>query len=481
MNPNFFKKLTIKKFIEGLLKKEFSCYEIISQFLTFAKKTDQKIEAFLEFFEKEAQKEAHQIDVFLEKEKPSKLPLLLGVPCAIKDNLMFEGKKVSAASKILEGYLAPYSATVVKKLNEAKAIILGRTNMDEFAMGSSCEFSAFKKTKNPYDLKRVPGGSSGGSAAAVASGQVVFALGSDTGGSIREPASFCGVVGLKPTYGSVSRFGLIAMASSLDQIGPLTKTVADAEIVFKVIKGKDSFDATSLNYEKFKKVFPKEIKRMRIGVLKENFLKGVQKEVLEAFEEAVLVFKKEGFKIKEISLNFLKYVLPTYYIIMSAEVSSNLARYDGIKYPASREGKNWKEVYQNTRALLGEEVVRRILLGTFVLSAGYKEAFYKKALLARALIKEEFKKVFKEVEVVLVPTAPTLPFKIGERMKDPLKMYLADIFTIPINLAGVCGLSLPAPNLKKNLPVGFQIIAGHFCEDFLFKLGKYYERVALGI
>ena len=479
MSEKFLKNLTIKKFYQCLLKKEFSCYEIISEFLNFAKEKDKKIDAFLEFFE-DAKDKAHQIDLYLEKEVPKKVPLLCGVPCAIKDNILIEGKEVTAASKILKNYFAPYDAFVVKKLKENRAIFLGRTNMDEFAMGSSCEYSAYKVTKNPFDLKRVPGGSSGGSAAAVASGEVVFALGSDTGGSIRQPASFCGVVGLKPTYGSVSRFGLIAMASSLDQIGPITKTVSDAEIVFNLIKGKDLNDATSLSYEKFKKQ-KKEVKKIKIGILKEKFLKGAQEEVLEAFSEVVDFFKKEKFKIKEISLDSLKYALPTYYIIMSAEASSNLARYDGIKYPFSLEGETWKDTYKQTRGLFGEEVVRRIILGTFVLSSGYIEAFYKKAQKARELIKFDFKKAFKEVDVILVPTSPTLPFKIGEKIKDPLKMYLADTFTIPVNLAGICALNLPTLKFKNNLPVGFQIIGDYFSEDLLFDLGKYYERLAFNI
>ena len=479
MDEKFLKNLTIKKFYQCLLKKEFSCYEIISEFLNFAKKKDKEIDAFLEFFE-DAKDKAHQVDLYLEKEVPKKVPLLCGVPCAIKDNILIEGKEVTAASKILKNYIAPYDAFVIKKLKENKAIFLGRTNMDEFAMGSSCEYSAYKITKNPFDLKRVPGGSSGGSAASVALGEVIFALGSDTGGSIRQPASFCGVVGLKPTYGSVSRFGLIAMASSLDQIGPITKTVADAEIVFNLIKGKDLKDATSLDYEKFKKP-KKEVKKIKIGILKEKFLKGTQKEVLEAFSEVVDFFKKEKFKIKEISLDSLKYALPTYYIIMSAEASSNLARYDGIKYPSSLEGKTWKDTYKKTRGLFGEEVVRRIILGTFVLSSGYIEAFYKKAQKARELIKLDFKKAFKEVDVILIPTSPTLPFKIGEKVKDPLKMYLADVFTIPVNLAGICAINIPSLKFKKNLPVGFQIIGDHFSENFLFDLGKYYERLAFNI
>ncbi|HDM31871.1 MAG TPA: Asp-tRNA(Asn)/Glu-tRNA(Gln) amidotransferase subunit GatA [bacterium] len=479
MNENFLKNLTIKKFYQSLLKKEFSCHEIISQFLEFARKSDEKIGAFLEFFD-DAKEKAYEVDLFLEKEIPKKVPLLCGVPCAIKDNILIEGKGAWAASKILEGYIAPYDAFVIKKLKENKAIFLGRTNMDEFAMGSSCEYSAYKITKNPWDLERVPGGSSGGSAAAVASGQVIFALGSDTGGSIRQPAAFCGVVGLKPTYGSVSRFGLIAMASSLDQIGPITKTVADCEIVFNAIKGKDPNDATSLDYQKYEKKID-EVKEIKIGVLKEEFLKGTQKEVLEAFSEVVEFFRKEKFKIKEISLNFLKYALPTYYIIMSAEASSNLARYDGIKYPASIEGKSWKETYKKTRQLFGDEVIRRIILGTFVLSSGYIEAFYKKAQKARELIKAEFEEVFKEVDVILMPTSPTLPFKIGEKIEDPIQMYLSDIFTLPVNLAGICALNLPALNFKNNLPVGFQMIGNYFAENLLFELGKFYERVAFNL
>jgi len=461
--------LTIEKFHQGLKKKEFSLSEIIDEFLKNSEKKNQEIRAFLEFFSQETKEKVRELE---NKEISS---LLFGTPGAIKDNILIKGKITSAASKILENYRATYDATVIKKLRKEEVIFLGRTNMDEFAMGSSCENSAFQITKNPWDLERVPGGSSGGSAAAVASGQVIWALGSDTGGSIRQPASFCGVVGLKPTYGSVSRFGLIAMASSLDQIGPITKTVKDAEILFEKIKGQDNCDSTSLDLKKFERQ-GKELKKIKIGFPKEYF-EGLDNEVEKSIQEVIDFFKKEEFEIKEINLPHSQYALSCYYIIMPAEVSANLARFDGLRYGQRVSTEDLFSLYSQTRGnFFGREVKKRIILGTFVLSSGYYDAYYAKAQKIRTLIKEDFDKVFEKVDVILTPTSPFPPFKIGEKISQPLQMYLSDIFTVPANLTGLPSLSIPCLRLtKNNLPVGFQLIGSPFSEKDLFSLGKFYE------
>ncbi len=469
--------LTIQKIKEGLQKKEFSATELTLAFLEKIEKEDKKIGAFLTISEQLAKKQAKKIDEMILEKRP--LPPLAGVPCAIKDNILVEGLKCTAGSKILENYIAPFDATAVKKLKKAGAIILGKTNLDEFAMGSSTERSAFKITKNPLDLERVPGGSSGGSAAAVAAGFCVFALGSDTGGSIRQPAAFCGIVGLKPTYGSVSRFGLIAFASSLDQIGPMTKTIDDAKIVFKIIRGKDEMDSTSVEVKKVNSKV--EIEKLKIGVPKEYFLEGIESEVKKVIEEAIEEYQKLGAKIVEISLPHTKYALACYYIIAPCEASSNLARFDGIKYGFSkREDLTTKpqsilDVYFQSRGEgFGQEVKRRIMLGTFALSAGYYDAYYLKAQKVRNLIKQDFKKAFEKVDVIFTPTSPTLPFKIGEKTKDPIKMYLSDIFTIPVNLGGLPAVSIPVGKVG-HLPVGLQIIGKEFEEEKILNVGKIYE------
>jgi len=458
-------KLTIEEFSQKLKNKEFSTKEFLENLFEKIESEDKEIGAFLSLNKEGALKEAEKIDkMILKKEK---LPSLAGVPCAIKDNILVKGLKCTAGSKILENYVAPFDATVIKKLKEAGAIIVGKTNLDEFAMGSSTEHSAFQITRNPHDLEKVPGGSSGGSAVAVAKNFCFFSLGSDTGGSIRQPASFCKVVGLKPTYGAVSRFGLIAFASSLDQIGPMTKNVKDCEIVFEIIKGKDPLDSTSVEIEKRFE----EKKEIKVGIPKEYLVEGIEAGVKEVFEKAIKKYQAKGIKFEEISLPHTEYALPCYYILACAEASSNLARYDGLKYGNFIEGNDIFDVYSKTRKLFGKEVKRRIILGTFVLSAGYYEAFYLKAQKVRRKIKEDFEKAFEKVDLIFTPVSPIFPFKIGERIEDPLKMYLADIFTVSINLAGIPAISIPI----EDLPTGLQIIGPSFSERKIFQIAKIYD------
>jgi aspartyl-tRNA(Asn)/glutamyl-tRNA(Gln) amidotransferase subunit A len=410
---------------------------------------------------------------------------LAGVPLAIKDAILIKGQPATAASKILEHYHASYDAGAIKKLKDAGAVFLGKTNMDEFAMGSSTENSAFKKTRNPHDLTRVPGGSSGGSAAAVAAHFALGALGSDTGGSIREPASFCGVVGLKPTYGAVSRSGLIAMSSSLDQIGPFANTVEDAAILFKTIAGKDPMDATSadLDYKDLGNPKLENIKKLTVGIPDEYFVQGTDAAVTHEVESAIEKLKSLGLKFKKISLSHTKYALSVYYIIMPAEVSSNLARFDGIRYGAAgarREEKSLQEIYLSQKGSgFGPETKRRAILGTFVLSSGYYDAYYDKAQRARTLIADDFKTAFENVDVILTPVAPTPAFKIGEKVDDPLTMYLSDIFTIPVNLAGLPGISIPTKQrwAAGELPVGFQLIGKKWREADILGIGQFYQKI----
>ena len=482
------RNLTIKRFHEGLLNKEFSAFEITKEHFDYIEEHDKKIGAYLSLHKDEALAQANEVDRAVAG--GDEVSPLAGVPLAIKDNILIEGFPATAASKILENYTAAYDATVIQKLKAAKAVFLGKTNMDEFACGSSTENSAFKITKNPHDLERVPGGSSGGSAAAVAGHMAVAALGSDTGGSIREPASFCGVVGLKPTYGAVSRYGLMAMASSLDQIGPITKTVEDAALLFNVIRGKDDFDATSarprgragiLHDPGVVQEFD-SIKKLKVGVPREFFGKGLSPEVHEALERARKDLESLGLEFKEIGLPHAKYALSTYYIVMPAEVSSNLARFDGIRYTRIKNKesriKKLSDIYFETRGKgFGPEVRRRILLGTFVLSSGYYDSYYAKAQKVRQLIKQDFDKAFEEVDVIFAPVAPTPAFKIGEKTDDPLQMYLSDIFTIPVNLAGLPAISIPIKQTK-SLPIGFQLIGRHFREADILGLGQYYEQIA---
>ncbi|MFH1714467.1 MAG: Asp-tRNA(Asn)/Glu-tRNA(Gln) amidotransferase subunit GatA [Candidatus Nealsonbacteria bacterium] len=459
--------LTIKQAQEGLRKKEFSALELSQAYLDRIKKKDKEISAFLTVTEDLAISEAKEADELIAKGE--KLSQLSGIPVAIKDNILVDGIKCTAASKMLENYIAPYDATVVKKLKEQNAVILGKTNLDEFAMGSSTENSAFGQTKNPHDLTRVPGGSSGGSAAAVAADMCVYSLGSDTGGSIRQPASFCGVVGLKPTYGTVSRSGLIAFASSLDQIGPITKTVEDARIVFEAISGKDEMDSTSVESKKGES----SKKDIVVGIPKEYFVKGIDPEVERVVREAIGKYEKIGIKTEEVSLPHTDYALSAYYIINPSEASANLARYDGIKYGFSeKNAKNLLEGYLKTRGKgFGPEVRRRIMLGTYSLSSGYYDAYYLRAQKVRTQIIRDFEDVFKKVDAIFTPTSPVLPFKIGEKIEDPLSMYLVDVYTVSVNLAGLPAISLPVGNVK-GLPVGLQIIGRPFEELNLFKLGE---------
>jgi len=464
---------TIEKIKESLIKREFSASELVRAYLEKIEKEDKKIKSFLRVCPELAMEKAKEIDemIFTQRE----MPPLAGVPCVIKDNILVEGVECTAGSKILENYVAPYDATVVKKLKEAGAIILGKTNLDEFAMGSSTENSAFFPTKNPLDLTRVPGGSSGGSAAAVAANFCVFALGSDTGGSIRQPASFCGIVGLKPTYGSVSRYGLIAFASSLEQIGPMTKNVKDCKIVFDVIKGKDDKDSTSIEFPCSR--YPSEpLKEMKIGVPKEYLTQGIDEEVKNKIKETLRRYEEMGAKILEISLPHTEYALPCYYIIAPSEASANLARYDGIKYGFSKSTKNQMlNVYLESRGKgFGKEVRRRIMLGTFSLSVGYFDAYYLRAAKVRTLVIKDFEEAFEKVDLIFTPTTPTLPFKLGEKIQDPLQMYLSDVFTVPVNLAGLPAISIPVGKVK-NLPVGLQIIGKHFEEEKIFKAALMYE------
>lgn len=469
---------SIAELHKKLSSREVSARELAEAHIAHSEKTDSTIKAYVSTLFNDARAEADRVDERMRS--GDNLSPLAGIPVAIKDNILMHGHRATASSKILETYVASYDATVIARLREQHAVFLGKTNMDEFAMGSSTENSAFFPTKNPVDVSRVPGGSSGGSAAAVASHQAVYALGSDTGGSIRQPASFCGVVGLKPTYGAVSRHGLMAMASSLDQIGPITRSVADAEIVFRALAGKDPLDATSVAMHPTTKHL--EMRGARIGVPKEYFeTEGMDAGVRKAVEQALAQMEKAGATLVPISLPHTKHAISVYYIIMPAEVSSNLARYDGIKYGYSTYAAGGDgvlaDVYERSRSEgFGKEVQRRIMLGTYVLSAGYYDAYYKKAQQVRTKIKEDFEKAFREVDIIVTPTTPTPAFRFGEKTKDPLSMYLEDIFTIPANLAGLPALSMPC-GTTEGLPVGLQLVAPWFAEDTIFSLGKEFEQL----
>lgn len=470
--------LTIRKAHKHLTDGDFTARELTEAYLANIEKKNTDVHAYLEVFD-DCLEQASEADKRLSAKK--EVHPLTGIPLAVKDNILIKGYRCGAASKILEGYYAPYDSTVAKKLKSAGVVFLGRTNMDEFAMGGSTENSAYGPTKNPYDMSRVPGGSSGGSAAAVAMDGALGAFGSDTGGSIRQPASFCGLVGLKPTYGAVSRYGLMAMGSSLDQIGPFAKTVEDAEILFDAIRGHDPFDGTSIRIdESGRKKLPN---KMVIGVPRDfAFAKGVDKAVADNFTESLKRFEKAGFEVRDISLSTAPYSLAVYYILMPAEVSSNLARYDGVKFGALEEGEDLMKDYMLTRGrLFGKEVRRRIMLGTYVLSAGYYDAYYGKANAVRDLIRADFNSVFESgVHAIATPTAPTPAFKIGEKTGDPLQMYLADIFTVTANIAGVPAISIPSGFYTeggKQLPLGLQLQTPHGREDILFEIGKKFEKI----
>ena len=476
--------LTIKKFHDGLLNKEFSALEVTQAYFRRIKEHDGEIGAYLSLAEESATRDASAVDIAIAEGED--IGALAGVPLAIKDNILVKRLPATAASKILENYVASYDAGVIEKLKSERAVFLGKTNMDEFAMGASTENSAFKITHNPHDHARVPGGSSGGSAAAIAAHFAVAALGSDTGGSIRQPAGFCGVVGLSPTYGAVSRSGVIAMTSSLDQVGPLTKTVEDAAILFKAIAGNDPFDATSADHDFGDDLLnPKleKIKQLVVGLPEEYFIDGTDIAVTKEIEHVIEKLKSLGMKFKKVSLPHTKYAVSAYYIFVPAEVSSNLARFDGIRYGKTlREGNSLKEVYLKTRGVgFGAEAKRRIILGTFVLSSGYYDAYYEKAQRVRTLVKRDFDEAFKQVDVMLTPVAPTPAFKIGEKIDDPLAMYLCDMFTLPLKLGGFPAISIPTKPSSAlasgELPIGFQLIGKKWHEADILGIGQFYEKL----
>jgi len=438
------------------------------------------VHAYISLDEEGALRKAEEVDARVARGE--EVGVLAGVPVAVKDNICIKGMRTTCASKILENFVSPYDATVVEKLKAADAVFLGKTNLDEFAMGSSTENSYFGPTRNPHDPERVPGGSSGGSAAALAAGEAVLALGSDTGGSIRQPASFCGVVGLKPTYGRVSRYGLVAFASSLDQIGPMAKNVKDTALLLNVISGYDPRDSTSAPVEvpDFTKALDEGIEGIRIGLPREYFAEGLEDEVREKVLEAVDILKGEGAEVVEVSLPHTKYAIATYYIVAPAEASSNLARYDGVKYGFRAEGRDLYEMYCNTRSQgFGEEVKRRIMLGTYTLSAGYYEAYYLKALKVRTLIKQDFEEAFETCDLLATPTSPTVAFRLGEKVADPLTMYLSDVYTVSVNLAGLPGISVPCGS-SDGLPVGLQLIGRPFDEETLLRVAHVVERSLKG-
>ncbi|RKY58465.1 MAG: Asp-tRNA(Asn)/Glu-tRNA(Gln) amidotransferase GatCAB subunit A, partial [Candidatus Latescibacterota bacterium] len=443
---------------------ELRAKDLVASVLRRIREVEPLVHAYISLDEEGALRKAEEVDARVARGE--EVGVLAGVPVAVKDNICIKGMRTTCASKILENFVSPYDATVVEKLKAADAVFLGKTNLDEFAMGSSTENSYFGPTRNPHDPERVPGGSSGGSAAALAAGEAVLALGSDTGGSIRQPASFCGVVGLKPTYGRVSRYGLVAFASSLDQIGPMAKNVKDTALLLNVISGYDPRDSTSAPVEvpDFTKALDEGIEGIRIGLPREYFAEGLEDEVREKVLEAVDILKGEGAEVVEVSLPHTKYAIATYYIVAPAEASSNLARYDGVKYGFRAEGRDLYEMYCNTRSQgFGEEVKRRIMLGTYTLSAGYYEAYYLKALKVRTLIKQDFEEAFETCDLLATPTSPTVAFRLGEKVADPLTMYLSDVYTVSVNLAGLPGISVPCGS-SDGLPVGLQLIGRPFDE-----------------
>ena len=470
-------KKTAHELHELLQSKEISAAELTENIFKRIDEKENEIGAYLEITKSQAAETAKIVDEKISRGE--KISALEGIPFAIKDNICTKGIKTTCASKILENFVPPYDATVVTKLKNQNPILVGKVNLDEFAMGGSTENSAYKVTKNPHDLERVPGGSSGGSTAAVAAGEAIFALGSDTGGSIRQPASFCGVVGMKPTYGRVSRYGLVAYASSLDQIGPLTRDVTDCATVLNAIAGHDEMDSTSTSaaVPDFTKSLIADVKNLKIGLPKEYFVKGIDSEVEKAVRDAAQVFEKLGAEISEISLPHTEFAISTYYLIAPAEAATNLERYDGVSYGARVDGADVVEMMTNTRTeKFGEEVKRRILIGNYALSAGYYDAYYLKALKVRTLIQKDFTDAFENVDVILAPTAPTAAFKIGEMSEDPLKMYLQDVYTVPLNLAGLPGISVPCGFTKNNLPIGFQLIGKALDEETILKAAYTYEQ-----
>lgn len=469
--------MTIHELHQKLVAKELSAVELTNAVIAHKAKTEPTVHAYLADSHEQALAVAAKVDEKIAAGEA--ISPLAGIPGAVKDNICIKDQQATCASRMLENFVPPYNASVVEKLTGEDYVSLGKLNMDEFAMGSSSESSAFAKTTNPWNAEYVPGGSSGGAAASVAAGSAVWALGSDTGGSVRQPASYCGVVGLKPTYGNVSRYGLIAYASSLDQIGPVTRDVTDAAIVLNAISGHDHRDSTSIPGERpdYTKALVNDVKGLKIGMPKEYFGEGLNSEVREALEKAAKVYEGLGAEIVEVSLPTSKYALSAYYIIALAEASSNLARYDGVSYGLRVPADNLVEMSTKTRSQgFGAEVQRRILLGTYVLSSGYYDAYYLKALKARRLIKNEFDAAFENVDVLLTPTAPNTAFKFGEKINDPLSMYLEDICTTPVNLAGIPGISIPAGFASNGMPIGMQLLAPAMGEEVLFRTAYTFEQ-----
>jgi aspartyl-tRNA(Asn)/glutamyl-tRNA(Gln) amidotransferase subunit A len=478
MPANGLHELTIHEAHELLKQRKISSRELTKSVLKRIVELEEKVRACVTIVEDVALKEAEEVDNYIKTAHG--IPPLTGIPTLIKDVICTRGIRTTCSSKMLENFLPPYDAMVIEKLKAQKAVIVGKTNMDEFAMGSSTEHSAFFPTYNPWDLSRVPGGSSGGSAVAVATDEVIYALGSDTGGSIRQPAGFCNVVGLKPTYGRVSRFGLVAFASSLDQIGPMTKDVTDCALVMNTIAGYDSRDSTSVLYpvpDYTQQLIP-DIKGLKIGIPREYLVQGVQHPVRAALEAAINKLQELGAEIDwEVSLSHTKYALAAYYILAPSEASANLARYDGVRYGFSeRDASNVIETTERTRQFgFGPEVKRRIMLGTYALSAGYYDAYYLKAQKVRTLIKQEFDQAFEKYDALVTPTSPILPFKLGEKLEDPMQMYLSDVCTLPINIAGIPAISIPA-GFAGNLPIGMQIMGKPFSEEILLRIAFAYEQ-----
>ena len=471
-------ELTVHELQEKLKNKELTITEITKAYVDRINEKEKDVQAFVTTLSDEAIKQAEEVQVKVESGEIT--GDFAGIPIGIKDNMCTKGVKTTCSSHMLENFIAPYDATVVENLNKENMINLGKLNMDEFAMGGSTEYSYFKKTKNPWNLNKVPGGSSGGSAAAVAANLVPWALGSDTGGSIRQPSSFCGVVGLKPTYGLVSRYGLVAFASSLDQIGPITKDVYDSAMLLNLIAGHDEKDTTSANIEKkdYTKCLKNDVKGLKIGVPKEFFAEGINEEVKDSLEKAMEKYKELGAVVEEISLDIAKYSLATYYIVACAEASSNLGRFDGIRYGyRAKEFKNLRDLYKKSRSEgFGPEVKRRIILGTYVLSSGYYDAYYKKAQQVRTLVMNEFNKAFEKYDVILTPTSPTVAFDIGSKSDNPLEMYLADICTVSVNIAGLPGISVPCGVDSQGMPIGMQLIGNKFQEETILNAAYTYEQ-----
>ena len=471
-------ELTVHELQEKIKSKELTIEEINNAYIERIKEKEPEVQAFITPLLEQGMEQAKTIQEKIDAGE--KLSDLAGIPIGIKDNICTKGVETTCASKMLENFVSPYNATIMNKINAENMITLGKLNMDEFAMGGSTEYSYFKKTKNPWDLTRVPGGSSGGSAAAVAANMVPWAIGSDTGGSIRQPASLCGVVGLKPTYGLVSRFGLVAFASSLDQIGVFTKDVRDCAMLLNVISGYDELDTTSAKIEPkdYTKSLQKDVKGLKIGVPKEFYGEGINEEVKKSLEEALQKYREMGAEVEEFSLDIAQYALATYYIIACAEASSNLGRYDGIRYTyRSPEAKTLKEIYKKSRSeAFGAEVKRRIILGTYVLSSGYYDAYYKKAQQVRTLVMNEFNKAFEKYDVIVTPTSPTTAFKLGSKSNNPMEMYLADICTVSVNIAGLPGISIPCGIDSEGMPIGMQIIGNKFCEETIIKTAYAYEQ-----